>query len=476
MLHALAPLLPEIWLLTAACVVLLAATAKRDAASLAYHLAIGALAVNALLVVAVRPTASSTHFFGQFQADPVAALIKLAATLMFLLLLSHARDYLRVRRALTGEYFAIALMALLGIMVLASAASLLTVYLGLELLSLSLYSLVAMHRDSPTAPEAAIKYFILGALASGMLLYGMSIIYGLTGTLDLARMAEVVTVAEGPSTPLFVFGVVFIVVGIAFKLGIVPFHMWIPDVYHGAPTCVTMLIGSAPKLAGFALGYRLLADGLPELAPHWAGMLVLLGTASVVFGNTVALAQTSLKRLLGYSTIAHMGFLALGLASATQPGFAAALHYAVVYGVVSLAAFGVLIWMGSDGRDADDLTELRGIATRSPLIGALLVVIVFSLAGVPPFVGFWAKWFVLKELVAAGHVTAAVVAVIFSVVAAYYYLRLLKLAFFEAPDSRTPVPETGRVPALVSLNGLLLVLMGLFPSALLTACLTAVRA
>jgi len=476
MLHALAPLLPEIWLLTAACVVLLAATAKRDAASLAYHLAIGALAINALLVVAVRPTASSTHFFGQFQADPVAALIKLAATLMFLLLLSHARDYLRVRRALTGEYFAIALMALLGIMVLASAASLLTVYLGLELLSLSLYSLVAMHRDSPTAPEAAIKYFILGALASGMLLYGMSIIYGLTGTLDLARMAEVVTVAEGPNTPLFVFGVVFIVVGIAFKLGIVPFHMWIPDVYHGAPTCVTMLIGSAPKLAGFALGYRLLADGLPELAPHWAGMLVLLGTASVVFGNTVALAQTSLKRLLGYSTIAHMGFLALGLASATQPGFAAALHYAVVYGVVSLAAFGVLIWMGSDGRDADDLTELRGIATRSPLIGALLVVIVFSLAGVPPFVGFWAKWFVLKELVAAGHVTAAVVAVIFSVVAAYYYLRLLKLAFFESPDSRTPVPEAGRVPALVSLNGLLLVLMGLFPSALLTACLTAVRA
>ncbi|HAZ61794.1 MAG TPA: NADH-quinone oxidoreductase subunit NuoN [Gammaproteobacteria bacterium] len=476
MLHALAPLLPEIWLLTAACVVLLAATAKRDAASLAYHLAIGALAINALLVVAVRPTASSTHFFGQFQADPVAALIKLAATLMFLLLLSHARDYLRVRRALTGEYFAIALMALLGIMVLASAASLLTVYLGLELLSLSLYSLVAMHRDSPTAPEAAIKYFILGALASGMLLYGMSIIYGLTGTLDLARMAEVVTVAEGPNTPLFVFGVVFIVVGIAFKLGIVPFHMWIPDVYHGAPTCVTMLIGSAPKLAGFALGYRLLADGLPELAPHWAGMLVLLGTASVVFGNTVALAQTSLKRLLGYSTIAHMGFLALGLASATQPGFAAALHYAVVYGVVSLAAFGVLIWMGSDGRDADDLTELRGIATRSPLIGALLVVIVFSLAGVPPFVGFWAKWFVLKELVAAEHVTAAVVAVIFSVVAAYYYLRLLKLAFFESPDSRTPVPEAGRVPALVSLNGLLLVLMGLFPSALLTACLTAVRA
>jgi len=333
-----------------------------------------------------------------------------------------------------------------------------------------------MHRDSPTAPEAAIKYFILGALASGMLLYGMSIIYGLTGTLDLARMAEVVTVAEGPNTPLFVFGVVFIVVGIAFKLGIVPFHMWIPDVYHGAPTCVTMLIGSAPKLAGFALGYRLLADGLPELAPHWAGMLVLLGTASVVFGNTVALAQTSLKRLLGYSTIAHMGFLALGLASATQPGFAAALHYAVVYGVVSLAAFGVLIWMGSDGRDADDLTELRGIATRSPLIGALLVVIVFSLAGVPPFVGFWAKWFVLKELVAAEHVTAAVVAVIFSVVAAYYYLRLLKLAFFESPDSRTPVPEAGRVPALVSLNGLLLVLMGLFPSALLTACLTAVRA
>jgi NADH-quinone oxidoreductase subunit N len=476
MLQALTPLIPEIWLLTAACVVLLAATAKRDAAGLAFRLAMVALAVNALLVVGLRPASGTTHFFGQFRMDPVAALIKLAATLMFLVLLSHARDHLRVRRALSGEYFAIALMALLGIMVLASAASLLTAYLGLELLSLSLYSLVAMHRDSATAPEAAIKYFVLGALASGMLLYGMSIVYGLTGTLDLARMAEVVTAAEGPHTPLFVFGLVFIVVGIAFKLGIVPFHMWIPDVYQGAPTCVTMLIGSAPKLAGFALAYRLLVEGLPELAPHWAGMLVVLGALSVAFGNTVALAQTSLKRLLGYSTIAHMGFLALGLASATQAGYAAALHYAVVYGVVSLAAFGILIWLGADGREADDLTELRGIATRSPLIGALLIVIVFSLAGVPPFVGFWAKWFVLKELIAAGQVTAAVVAVFFSVVAAYYYLRLLKLAFFELPDSRTPVPEAGRVPALVTLNGLLLVLMGLFPAALLTACLTAVRA
>lgn len=476
MLHALAPLIPEIWLLTAACVVLLAATARRNAAGLAYHLAMFALVVNALLVVGLRPTSAGTHFFGQFEWDPVAALIKLVATLMFIPLLAHARDYLRVRRALTGEYFAIALMALLGIMVLASAGSLLTAYLGLELLSLSLYSLVAMHRDSPAASEAAIKYFILGALASGMLLYGMSIIYGLTGTLELARMAELVSGADGPNTPLLVFGLVFMVVGIAFKLGIVPFHMWIPDVYQGAPTCVTMLIGSAPKLAGFALGYRLLADGLPELAPHWAGMLVILGVLSVAFGNTVALVQTSLKRLLGYSTIAHMGFLALGLASATQAGHAAALHYAVVYGVMSLAAFGVLIWLGSDGREADDLTELRGIATRSPLLGALLVVIVFSLAGVPPFAGFWAKWFVLKELVAAGHTTAAVIAVLFSVVAAYYYLRLLKLAFFERPDSYTPVPESGRVSMIVTLNGLLLVLMGLFPAALLTACLTALRA
>jgi NADH-quinone oxidoreductase subunit N len=476
MLHALAPLIPETWLLVAACVVLIAATAKRDAAQLAYSLSVFALVVNVLLVVGLRPSTSSTHFFGQFQWDPVSALIKTVASIMFILLLAYARDYLRVRRALSGEYFALALMALLGIMVLASAGSLLTVYLGLELLSLSLYSLVAMNRDSGVASEAAIKYFVLGALASGMLLYGMSIVYGLTGTLELARMAEVVNSPTAPNASLLVFGLVFLVVGIAFKLGIVPFHMWIPDVYQGAPTCVTMLIGSAPKLAGFALGYRLLATGLPELAPHWGAMLVLLGVASVALGNTVAIAQTSLKRLLAYSTIAHMGFLALGLASATEAGYAAALYYAVVYGLMSLAAFGVLIWLGSDGREADDLTELRGIATRSPLLGGLLIVIVFSLAGIPPFAGFWAKWFVLKELVAAGHTTAAVIAVLFSVVAAYYYLRLLKLAFFEQPDSNTPVPATGDVPMLVTLNSAILVLIGLFPAALLTACLTALRA
>jgi NADH-quinone oxidoreductase subunit N len=472
---SLMPLFPEIWLLIMACVALMTATAPRDAARITYWVAQAGLLGTLFLVLAVRPEATEVHYFGQFLWDPVAALIKAAASVMFIMLLVYSREFLRVRRVLTGEFFAIAMMALLGIMVLASAGSLLTVYLGLELLSLSLYSLVAMHKDSAVASEAAIKYFVLGALASGMLLYGMSIIYGLTGTLELARMADALAGGAGANESFLAFGVVFMVVGIAFKLGVVPFHMWIPDVYQGAPTCVTMLIGSAPKLAGFALAYRLLAGGLPELANHWGLMFAWMGVLSVAVGNVIALSQTNLKRLLAYSTIAHMGFLALGFAAATEMGYAAALFYAVVYGLMGLAGFGVLLWLGADGRDAEDLTELRGLSSRSPLLAGLLLVIVFSLAGIPPFAGFWAKWFVLKELVAAGHAGFAAVAVVFSVVGAYYYLRLLKLAFFEAPDSITPVPETADLRFMLVLNSAILVLLGLLPGALFSACLSALH-
>lgn len=475
MIESLVPLLPECWLLVVACVALLTATATRGAAQLTYWVAQLGLLGTLLLLTLVRPEAPELLYFGQFQHDPVASLIKVAATVMFVMLLVYSRDFLKVRRSLTGEFFALSLTALLGIMVLASAGSLLTVYLGLELLSLSLYSLVAMHKDAPSASEAAMKYFVLGALASGMLLYGMSMIYGLTGRLDLAGIAQSLDQAPEGNAALMVFGLVFLVVGIAFKLGVVPFHMWIPDVYQGAPTCVTMLIGSAPKLAGFALGYRLLAEGAPSLAEHWSAMLVWLGVLSVAVGNVIALSQTNLKRLFAYSTIAHMGFLALGLGAATEMGYAAALFYAVVYGLMGLAAFGVVIWLGSDGREAVDLTELRGLATRSPLLGGLLLVTVFSLAGIPPFPGFWAKWFVLKEVVASGQVVFAAVAVVFSVVGAYYYLRLLKLAYFESPDSITLVPETPDVRFMVTLNCAILVLLGLLPGSLLAACLAALH-
>jgi NADH-quinone oxidoreductase subunit N len=389
--------------------------------------------------------------------------------------LIYARDYLRMRRILTAEYFVLAMVAVLGMMVMVSAGNLLTVYLGLEVLSLSLYAMVAMHRDSAPASEAAMKYFVMGALASGMLLYGMSMLYGITGSLDLGTIAATVAGGQGEAA-LWSYAVVFIVVGIAFKLGVVPFHMWVPDVYQGAPTSVTLFIATAPKIAAFAMAIRLLADGLQPLSVDWQQMLIALSVLSIGVGNVVAIAQTNIKRLFAYSTIAHMGYLLLGLLVAGTAGYAASMFYAIVYALMSLGAFGIVMLVAGEGSaEADNIDDFKGLARRRPWFAFVMLVLVFSMAGVPPFAGFWAKWFVLKEVVNAGYIWLAGVAVLFSIIGAYYYLRLIKVMYFDEPEHDEPVFASGDTELALTVNGIAVLALGMMPGLLMGVCLAATR-
>jgi NADH-quinone oxidoreductase subunit N len=356
----------------------------------------------------------------------------------------------------------------LGMMVMISARNLLLVYLGLELLSLSLYALVAFNRDSTRASEAAMKYFVTGALASGMLLYGMSMLYGATGSLDLAQVAEKTVAGEGGL--VFQFGLVFLVVGIGFKFGAVPFHMWVPDVYEGAPTPVTLFVGSAPKVAAFAMVIRLLAEGLGGLQPHWEGLLAVLVILSLAVGNVIAIAQTNLKRMLAYSTISHMGFLLLGVLTGTATGYSAAMFYAVTYALTAAGGFGMIILLSRNGFEAEQLEDFKGLGARSPWFAFIMLVLMFSMAGVPPTVGFYAKLAVLQAAVGVDMVWLAVVAVVFSVIGAFYYLRVVRLMYFEPAQETTPLEAGGDLRLVISANGLALLALGIFPGALFAVC------
>jgi len=353
-----------------------------------------------------------------------------------------------------------------------SAHSLLTVYLGLELLSLALYAMVAMQRDSQSASEAAMKYFVLGALASGMLLYGISILYGVTGTLEFNQLTQQITEHDGQHL-LLVYGLVFIIVGIAFKLGAVPFHMWIPDVYHGAPTAVTLFIASMPKIAAFAMAIRLLVDGMQPLLVEWQQILIILSVLSMAAGNIIAIAQANLKRMLAYSTIAHIGYLLLGIVAGTHTGFAAAMFYIITYAVMSAGAFGMIIYQSRKGFESDNLDDFKGLADKSPWYAFIMLILMFSMAGVPPFLGFWAKWFVFLELIAVGQVWLAVLAIVFSIIGAYYYLRVVKLMYFDKPESMVASKSTRTMRLVLSLNGLVLLIIGLAPGTLMSMCLNA---
>ena len=464
----LAPIAPEIVLAVAACVVLVVEVYGRSA-DLTYRLAQASLVLTVLVLALNFPEGSLVIFSATFVADPMSAILKLATLVIGWFLFFYLQTHLRARDRSGGEHFILGLFALLGVMVLVSAANLLTVYLGLELLSLSLYAMVALDRDSPVAAEAAMKYFVLGALASGMLLYGMSMVYGATGTLELARIGE--SVREG-SGLILNLGLVFVVTGIAFKLGAAPFHMWIPDVYEGSETPVTMFVGTAPKLAAFAMAVRLLADGLWGSHAEWQDMLVVLAVLSIGIGNVIAIAQVNLKRMLAYSTIAHMGFLFLGIIPGTDEGYAAAMFYVIVYAVMALGAFGMIVVLSRKGFDADRIEDFRGLNERSPWHAFLMLVLMLSMAGVPPFVGFWAKWSVLREVIAADFVWLAVVAVVFSVVGLFYYLRVVKLMYFDEPVE--PALEVASPLRLViSVNALSVLVVGLFPGALLGWCLVA---
>ena len=482
--------LPEIVLLAGGCALMLADLYVKDIdRRVSYSIAQAVLIVTAAATVFVLLGSGGTlvYAFGKlYVADFMAHVLKLTAYGAVSLALVYSRQYLIDRNLMTGEFLTLLLFALLGMMVMMSANSFITVYLGLELLSLCLYAMVALNRDSAASTEAAMKYFILGALASGMLLYGMSMLYGATGTLTINEVAKQIAVLSKDSTQhaFLIFGLVFMVCGLAFKLGVAPFHMWIPDVYHGAPTAVTLVIGTAPKLAAFAMAMRLLVNGLLDLASDWQQMLAILAVLSMAIGNITAIAQSNLKRMLAYSTIAHMGFMLLGLLSGVVGGnwlnaadaYGAAMFYVLVYVLMSLGSFGMLLLLSHKGFECEKLDDLKGLNRRNPWYAFLLLLIMFSLAGVPPTVGFYAKLAVLSAAVNAGMIWLAVVAVVFSLVGAYYYLRIVKLMYFDEPVIAAPVYEQPLgVRVLMSTNGLALLALGILPQPLMALCLVAIK-
>ncbi len=468
------PLLPEITLAIGACLVLVVdlfvPAERRDTT---YVLALAALVATLVATVAGQPDGVRILFGGSYIADPMSLLLKLSVIVLTFFVFVYSRPYLAARGLYNGEYFALGLFGLLGMLIMISGYSMLTVYLGLELLSLCQYALVAFNRDSPRASEAAMKYFVLGAFASGMLLYGMSLIYGLTGSLEVIEIHNYL-IRHGVDQIGALLGLIFIIVGLSFKLGAVPFHAWVPDVYEGAPTAVALYIASAPKVAAFALFMRMLAEGLGVLQGDWQVMLAVLAVLSLVLGNVVAIAQTNLKRMLAYSTISHVGFILLGVLAGTAQGYSAAMFYVIFYAMVTAGAFGMIILLSRRGLEAEELEDFRGLNARSPWFALMMLFIMFSMAGVPPFAGFYAKLSVLRAVVQVDEIWLAIVAVVFSVVGAFYYLRVVKLMYFDEPEETGDFQEGGGLRAALSVNGLSMLALGLYPAALMSWCVAAV--
>lgn len=472
---------PEILLLIlGSAILLIDAVSNHPTRRLSYVLTLGTLVlVTVVSLMQWHDGVKGRAFSGMYVADDLAHLLKIAAYVAVFVTLVYGRIYSQSRDMLRGgELYVLALFGLLGQMVMISAGNLITVYLGLELMSLSLYALIALRRDDTTATEAAMKYFVLGALASGFLLYGMSMIYGATGHLDLAQIASVIGAGKAQALPL-VLGVVFIVAGLAFKLGAAPFHMWVPDVYHGAPTAITLLLGAAPKLAAFAITLRVLIEAMHSLVADWQPMLLILAVLSLAVGNITAIAQSNFKRMLAYSTISHMGFVLLGLAAGGESpavGYGAALFYMVTYVLTTLGSFGMVLLLSRDGFECDTIDDLKGLNRRSPWHAFIVLLLMVSLTGLPPTVGFYAKLAVLQPLVQMGHVTIAVIAVLFSLVGAFYYLRVVKVVYFDDPVGEAhPVSASCVQRGLMSLNGILLLLLGVLPGGLMAACVRAVQ-
>src|SRR5688572_30791261 len=469
----LVPVIPEIVLLSAACAILvidLFIPERHRAVS--YWLTQASLLGTAWLVLATA-TAATTKVFGNMVVDDmVADLLKLFSLLAVSLGLFYGRTYLVSRNLFKGETLVLMMFAALGMMIMVSANNFVTLYLGLELMSLSTYALVALQREASAPAEAAMKYFVLGAMASGLFLYGASMIYGATGSLDVDLIMQA-TLSTATSRTLLVFGLVFLLSGIAFKLGVVPYHMWVPDVYHGAPTPITLLIGTATKLAAFGLTLRVLAGALGGIEFDWQGMLIVLSLLSMILGNVIAIAQTNIKRMLAYSTIANMGFMLLGFLAADLNGLSAALFYAITYVLTSLASFGVILLLTRDGFEADQLDDFKGLNQRSPWWAFIMLLTMFSLAGIPPTVGFYAKFTVIEAAVNAQFTWLAVVAVLTSVIGAFYYLRIVKLMYFDDPTDRAAIEAPADARALLSVNGLALLALGILPQQLMGLCVVA---
>ena len=480
---------PEIVLLVMACVIALVDLGVTSARRTGTYV----LTMLTLLVVAVMQgmyASSGNTFYGwgnMVVSDAMGNWLKCFATIAMMITMVYGRPYAAERDMLRGgEFFTLSMLSLLGMFIMISGNNFLVLYLGLELLTLSSYALVALRRDNTAAVEAAMKYFVLGAMASGFLLYGMSMLYGATGSLDIGQVFKAIYSGEIKHQVL-VFGLVFVVAGLAFKLGVVPFHMWVPDVYQGAPTAITALIGGAPKLAAFAMTIRLLVDGLLPLAVDWQQMLMVLAVCSLLVGNLAGLQQTSLKRMLAYSTISQMGFVMLGLMSGVVDGkvdpatvenaYGSAMFYVVTYVLTALASFGVILLLAREGFESEEIADLAGLNQRSPLYAGVMAICLFSMAGIPPLVGFYAKLSVLQALIASGsslYIGLAVFAVIMSLIGAFYYLRVVKVMYFDAPITATSVSAPLDVRVVLTINGALVLLLGILPGGLMALCADAV--
>jgi len=483
----LIPLYAEVFLLVAASAILLIDMFLDESKrAVTYVLSLLALLGAALFTFADFNAGSTVYAFNNmFISDPMGNLLKLFTYLVSGMTLIYSRQYSHDRGmlggALGGEFYVLALFSVLGQMVMISANSFLSVYLGLELMSLALYALIALRRDHARSTEAAMKYFVLGALASGFLLYGMSMLYGATGTLEITEVAK--KIGSGTVNPtILVFGLVFVVAGLAFKLGAVPFHMWVPDVYQGAPTGVTLLLGGAPKLATFAICVRLLVEGLLPMAIDWQQMLMILAVLSLAIGNLTAIAQSNLKRMLAYSTIAQMGFVLLGLmagvvgqsAANAAAAYSAAMYYSITYVLTTVGTFGLIMVLARQGFEAEELEDFKGLSRRNPVYALLMTVLMFSLAGVPPMMGFAAKFAVLQSVLATGQIWLTVYAVMFSLVGAFYYIRVVKTMWFDEPADTAPIAVHGDKALVLGLNGLAVLVLGVVPGPLLNACMTAI--
>nr|WP_240624016.1 NADH-quinone oxidoreductase subunit NuoN [Ahniella affigens] len=471
-------ILPEAFLALSACILLLADLyIPKDKKAATHYLSLLVLVITAVLVWRNGQDASlfGSAFSGMFVRDGVATIAKFFILVSSSLVLVYAKPSLEMRGLMTGEYYLLILFSVLGMMLMASSGSMLTIYLGLELLALCSYALVALDRDNGLASEAAMKYFVLGAMASGMLLYGMSMVYGATGTLDLTGIRGAIN-SNMLHPTLVLFGIVFIVIGIAFKFGTAPFHMWVPDVYQGAPTAVALFVGSAPKIAAFAMAYRLLENALGNASQHWANMLAVLSLLSLILGNLIAIAQTNFKRMLAYSTVSHVGFLVLGLIGGGVVGFSASLFYAIGYAITAAAAFGLIVLMSRSGFEAENIEDFAGLNSRNSWYAFLVLVVMGSLAGVPGFIGFLIKLEVLMAAINGKFLWLALIAGAFAVVGAFYYLRVIKVVYFDAPksDAALVVPNDWVFRTVLGLNVLALIGLGLFGGPLLSWCQRAV--
>ncbi len=481
---------PEILLLVMTCVIaLLDLGVKTPMRGATYVLALLTLVVVAVLTGNYAASGKTlTGFGGMVVSDPMGNWLKCFAAVAMIVTFVYGRAYSAQRDMLRGgDLFTLGLFSLLGMFVMISGQNFLVIYLGLELLTLSGYALVALRRDDLRATEAAMKYFVLGALASGFLLYGLSMVYGATGSLDLSEVLKAIAGGEATlkgSKQVLVLGLVFVVAGLAFKLGVVPFHMWVPDVYHGAPTSITLMIGGAPKLAAFAIVIRLLVEGMAALAIDWQQMLAVLAVASLLVGNLAAIAQTNLKRMLAFSTIAQMGFMLLALVAGVGKdganmanAYGSAMFYVITYVLTTLGTFGVILLLSRNGFESEEVADLAGLNQRSPLYAGVMAICMFSLAGVPPLVGFYAKLAVLQALVAGGtgfHIGLAVFAVLMSLIGAFYYLRLVKVMYFDTASQTAPIEAGADVRSVLSINGALVLVLGIVPGGLMALCAQAV--